>query len=153
MRTVTPTVGSRRPTLELRSTEEGRPTTVLLTRNQAASSSNGDEEDTLQRLLRPVASLQACSDEQTWLNVEAEERHRKAEEEELCHQLTAVKATVEKLGGAVAPLLTPSTQVFWAQPFSEEIDETVIPLNFREVVIKPFDRTQDPHIHLQAFQT
>ncbi|RDX92796.1 hypothetical protein CR513_25026, partial [Mucuna pruriens] len=78
--------------------------------------------------------------------MEAEKRHRKAEarymddlkaagkkEDELCRQLIAVKVIVEKLGGT--------------------IDETAIPLNFREVVIESFDGTQDPHTHLQAFQT
>ncbi|RDX91693.1 hypothetical protein CR513_26283, partial [Mucuna pruriens] len=39
------------------------------------------------------------------------------------------------------------------QPFCKEIDETPIPLNFREVVVEPFDRTQDPYVYLQAFQT
>ncbi|RDX63495.1 hypothetical protein CR513_58070, partial [Mucuna pruriens] len=29
----------------------------------------------------------------------------------------------------------------------------VIPQNFCEIVIEPFDETQDPHTHLQAFQT
>ncbi|RDX57864.1 hypothetical protein CR513_62866, partial [Mucuna pruriens] len=47
----------------------------------------------------------------------------------------------------------PCTQTFWTQPFSEEIDKTIIPPNFREVVIELFDGTHDPHIHLQAFQT
>ncbi|RDX74883.1 hypothetical protein CR513_45318, partial [Mucuna pruriens] len=35
----------------------------------------------------------------------------------------------------------------------EEIDGTRIPINFREVVVEPFDGTHDPHTHLQAFQT
>ncbi|RDX76257.1 hypothetical protein CR513_43773, partial [Mucuna pruriens] len=98
--------------------------------------------------------------------MEVEERHKKAEarhmddlkatderEEELRHQLATVKATVEKPRGATTPPPAPSTQAFWAQPFSEEIDETTIPPNFRKVVIEPFDGTQDPHTHLQAFQT
>ncbi|RDX96452.1 hypothetical protein CR513_20888, partial [Mucuna pruriens] len=46
-----------------------------------------------------------------------------------------------------------SPQIFWEQPFSQEIDETQVPPNFREVVVEPFDGTQDPHAHLQAFQT
>ncbi|RDX77001.1 hypothetical protein CR513_42942, partial [Mucuna pruriens] len=37
--------------------------------------------------------------------------------------------------------------------FSHEIDETQVPPNFRGVVVEPFDGTQDPHAHLQAFQT
>ncbi|RDX77260.1 hypothetical protein CR513_42646, partial [Mucuna pruriens] len=39
------------------------------------------------------------------------------------------------------------------QPFSEEIDEARIPPHFREILVDPFDGTQDPHAHLQAFQT
>ncbi|RDX98176.1 hypothetical protein CR513_18946, partial [Mucuna pruriens] len=35
----------------------------------------------------------------------------------------------------------------------EEIGRTLILANFRELVMKPFDGTQDPHTHLQAFQT
>ncbi|RDX97031.1 hypothetical protein CR513_20249, partial [Mucuna pruriens] len=42
-------LAKHRPTLKLRS-EEGRRTTVPITRNQAASSTNEGEEDTLQRL-------------------------------------------------------------------------------------------------------
>ncbi|RDX80873.1 hypothetical protein CR513_38519, partial [Mucuna pruriens] len=61
-------------------------------------------------------------------------------EEELRRQIAMMKATVEKLGGAV--MLTARTQAFWGQPFSEEIDETPIPLNFREVVVEPFDGTK-----------
>ncbi|RDX63594.1 hypothetical protein CR513_57959, partial [Mucuna pruriens] len=87
-----------------------------MTRNQASFTNEG-EENTLQRLLRVVASLQARSDEQSRLSAEAEQRHRQG------------------------------------QPFSEEIDETPIPPNFREVVVEPFDGTQDPHTHLQDFQT
>ncbi|RDX74608.1 hypothetical protein CR513_45625, partial [Mucuna pruriens] len=97
--------------------------------------------------------------------METKERHRMAEvqhtkalkaaeerEEELCCQLAVVKAIVEKSGGE-ATLSAASTQAFWAQPFNEEIDDIAIPPNFREVVIKPFDGTQDPHTHLQAFHT
>ncbi|RDX60534.1 hypothetical protein CR513_61314, partial [Mucuna pruriens] len=62
-----------------------------------------------------------------------------------------MKAVVEKLGGAMMP--TESTKSFRDQPFSEEIDRTPIPPNFHEVVVKPFDGMQDPHTHLQAFQT
>ncbi|RDX59107.1 hypothetical protein CR513_61913, partial [Mucuna pruriens] len=45
-----------------------------------------------------------------------------------------------------------SIQPFWGQPFTSEIDETHIPPNFREIVVEPFDGTQDPYAHLQAFQ-
>ncbi|RDX95699.1 hypothetical protein CR513_21741, partial [Mucuna pruriens] len=38
-------------------------------------------------------------------------------------------------------------------PFCEEIDEVRIPPHFREILVDPFDGTQDPHAHLQAFQT
>ncbi|RDX82671.1 hypothetical protein CR513_36511, partial [Mucuna pruriens] len=142
---------------------------MLVTRNQASSTNEG-EEDTLQRLLRAVASLQACSDEQSRLSAEAEqrqaeaeERHRQAEErhleamrmvesreEELRQQIAAFKAASRQ-----EPMTqdASSGQPFWGQPFSEEIDETPVPTNFREIVIEPFDGMQDPHAHLQAFQT
>ncbi|RDY08808.1 hypothetical protein CR513_06921, partial [Mucuna pruriens] len=72
-------------------------------------------------------------------------------EEELRHQIATMKAVTEKLrGGAV---LTTCAQAFCGQPFSEEIDDTPILVNFRKVVVEPFDGTQDPHTHLQAFQT
>ncbi|RDX83640.1 hypothetical protein CR513_35406, partial [Mucuna pruriens] len=45
------------------------------------------------------------------------------------------------------------TIVGGGQDSSQEIDETQVPLNFREVVVEPFGGTQDPHAHLQAFQT
>ncbi|RDX96362.1 hypothetical protein CR513_20993, partial [Mucuna pruriens] len=85
---------------------------MLVTCNQAANSSNGEEEDTLQRLLQAVASLQAPNDEQTRLNAKAEQR--------------------------------------------EEIDETTIPPNFREVMqqstklqVIPRDPTRCNHKILQ----
>ncbi|RDY05051.1 hypothetical protein CR513_11150, partial [Mucuna pruriens] len=34
-------------------------------------------------------------------------------------------------------------QPFWGQPFCREIDETPIPLNFREVVVEPFSGGND----------
>ncbi|RDX71123.1 hypothetical protein CR513_49569, partial [Mucuna pruriens] len=44
-------------------------------------------------------------------------------------------------------------QPLWKQPFCEEIDKARIPPHFREILVDPFDGTQDPHAHLQAFQT
>ncbi|RDY09807.1 hypothetical protein CR513_05777, partial [Mucuna pruriens] len=41
----------------------------------------------------------------------------------------------------------------WDQPYSEHIDGTPIPPQFRELVVDPFDGSQDPRVHLQAFQT
>ncbi|RDX87158.1 hypothetical protein CR513_31410, partial [Mucuna pruriens] len=76
----------------------------------------------------------------------AEER-----EKELCCQLTSMKVTMENPGEVVATPMV-STQAFCAQPFSKEIDGTPISQNFRKVVVEPFDGTQDPHTHLQAFQ-
>ncbi|RDX93431.1 hypothetical protein CR513_24311, partial [Mucuna pruriens] len=133
-----------------------------ITRKQASSTNEG-EEDTLQRLLRPVALLQVRSNEQSRLSAEAKERHCMVEEchleairaverreEELHQQISAVKARDEH-----EPNLREesSAQSFWRQPFCEEVDETPIPPNFREVVMDPFDGTQDPYAHLQAFQT
>ncbi|RDX82776.1 hypothetical protein CR513_36394, partial [Mucuna pruriens] len=96
-----------------------------MTCNQVASSSNGEEEDTLQRLLRAVAFLQAHSNKQTRLNAEAEQRQMEAEERH--RKAEARKATVAKLGESTAPLPAPSTPAFWAQPFREEIDKTYSP--------------------------
>ncbi|RDX68991.1 hypothetical protein CR513_51956, partial [Mucuna pruriens] len=39
------------------------------------------------------------------------------------------------------------------QPFSEEIDRAIIPPHFRQLIMDPFDGTQDPHTQMQAFQT
>ncbi|RDX61936.1 hypothetical protein CR513_59789, partial [Mucuna pruriens] len=47
----------------------------------------------------------------------------------------------------------PLPWVAWGQPFSEQIDRTPIPPQFRELVVDPFDGSQDPHVRLQAFQT
>ncbi|RDY02806.1 hypothetical protein CR513_13699, partial [Mucuna pruriens] len=71
-------------------------------------------------------------------------------EEELRQQIAALRAAnehdqAECEGDAVQP--------FWGQPFCKEIDETPIPPNFREVVVEPFDGSQDPYVHLQTFQT
>ncbi|RDX77340.1 hypothetical protein CR513_42558, partial [Mucuna pruriens] len=131
-----------------------------VTRNQA-SSTNGGDEDAFQRLLHTVASLQARSDEQSRLSEEAERRFRMAEErhqealrraqeraEELQQQLEAIKGA----RGREAPTQQETPQSFWGQPFSQEIDETRVPPNFREIMVEPFDGSQDPHAHLQAFQ-
>ncbi|RDY09023.1 hypothetical protein CR513_06682, partial [Mucuna pruriens] len=135
---------------------------MSVTRNHA-SSTNGGEEDALQRLLHTVASLQARSDEQSRLSEEAERRYRLAEErhlealkraqereEELQRQLKAIKGTQR---GEASTQIEASPQIFWGQPFSQEIDETRVPLKFREIMVEPFDGSQDPHAHLQAFQT
>ncbi|RDX78857.1 hypothetical protein CR513_40798, partial [Mucuna pruriens] len=140
-----------------------------VTRNQASSTNEG-EEDTLQRLLRVVATLQARSDEQSRLSAEAEQRQAEAEEchhqveerhleamrmaelreEELRQQIAALKAANRLEPG---PADDNSGQSFWGRLFSVEIDEALVPTNFREIIIEPFDGTQDSHAHLQAFQT
>ncbi|RDX88249.1 hypothetical protein CR513_30187, partial [Mucuna pruriens] len=136
-----------------------------ITRNKASSTNEG-EEDTLQRLLHAVASLQARSDEHAEAeqrHAEAEERHRLAEERHL-DAMRAAKKRKEELRQQIAALRAArerdqeeyeenATQPFWGQPFCREIDETTIPPNFREVVVEPFDGSQDPHAYLQAFQT
>ncbi|RDX65931.1 hypothetical protein CR513_55361, partial [Mucuna pruriens] len=124
-----------------------------ITRNQASSTNEG-EEDTLQRLLRAVASLQARSDKQSRLSAEAELRHAEAEErhrlveerhldamraaerreEELRQQIAALRTAKEREQEEQGEAVTPP---FWGQPFCKEIDETVIPPNFREVVVEP----------------
>ncbi|RDX82657.1 hypothetical protein CR513_36523, partial [Mucuna pruriens] len=71
-------------------------------------------------------------------------------EDELRQQIAALKTASRQ-----EPMTrdASSDQSFWGKPFSEEIDKTPIPTNFREIVIEPFDGTQDLHAHLQAFQT
>ncbi|RDX84075.1 hypothetical protein CR513_34932, partial [Mucuna pruriens] len=131
--------------------------------HRRASSTNEGEEDTLQRLLRTVAQLQARSEEHSRLSAEAETRHRLAEErhakamkmaeqreEELRRQIASMQARNEQepegRGEHVA-------QPLRKQPFCEEIDEARIPPLFREILVDPFDETQDPHTHVQAFHT
>ncbi|RDX84456.1 hypothetical protein CR513_34490, partial [Mucuna pruriens] len=102
-----------------------------------------------------MGQLQARSEEHSRLSAEAETRHRLVEErhaeamkmaeqreEELRQQIASLKVRGEGLA-----------QPVWRQPFCEEIDEARIPPNFREILVDPFYRTQDPHAHLQDFQT
>ncbi|RDY01555.1 hypothetical protein CR513_15104, partial [Mucuna pruriens] len=116
-----------------------------ITRNQASSTNEG--EDTLQRLLRGVTSLQARSDEQSRLSVEAEQRQAEAEEryrlveERHLEAMKVAEQREEELRQQIAALRAASEH------------ETPIPPNFREVVVEPFDGSQDPYAHLQAFQT
>ncbi|RDY14057.1 hypothetical protein CR513_00936, partial [Mucuna pruriens] len=125
------------------------------------------------RQLCAVASLQAHSDEQLRLSAEAKqrqeepkERYRLAEEchveamkmadqrdqreEELCRQIAVLR---DASGNDQTMHEESPTQPLWGKPFYKEINETPIPLNFREVVVEPFDGSQDPYAHLQAFQT
>ncbi|RDX78451.1 hypothetical protein CR513_41271, partial [Mucuna pruriens] len=133
-----------------------------ITRNQASSTNEGDE-DMLQRLLRTVAQLQAWSDEHSRLSAEAETRHRMAEERH-AEAMKMAKQREEDLRRQIASLKTRNEQEqetrgehvalpLWRQPFGEEIDEARVPPHFREISVDPFDGTQDPHAHLQAFQT
>ncbi|RDX75707.1 hypothetical protein CR513_44383, partial [Mucuna pruriens] len=71
-------------------------------------------------------------------------------EEELRQQIASLKARNEQEQEVRGEHLA---QPLWRQPFCEEIDEARIPLHFREMLVDPFDGTQDPHAHLQAFQT
>ncbi|RDY06925.1 hypothetical protein CR513_09021, partial [Mucuna pruriens] len=75
-------------------------------------------------------------------------KHR---EEELCQQLTVMKAGAKRVGGPTQEVV--DIYAFWGQPFNEEINRTPIPANFRELVVDSFDGTQDSHAYLQAFQT
>ncbi|RDX77031.1 hypothetical protein CR513_42907, partial [Mucuna pruriens] len=91
----------------------------------------------MQRLLRTIASLQENREEQARLSQEdeAEEYHQEAlrlvaeHEEELQRQLEEMKTATD------CP------------------DQVIIPPHFRELVVNPFYGTQDPSIHLLAFQT
>ncbi|RDY07949.1 hypothetical protein CR513_07889, partial [Mucuna pruriens] len=98
-------------------------------------------------------------DEQSRLNAEAEqrqaeveERYRLAEERHLEAKKMAEQRE-EELRQQIAALRAASGHDQTGQLFCKEIDETPIPLNFREVVVEPFDKRQDPYAHLQAFQT
>ncbi|RDX66338.1 hypothetical protein CR513_54902, partial [Mucuna pruriens] len=71
-------------------------------------------------------------------------------EEELRQQIAALKEAKER---DQEECEEDAAQPFWGQPFYKEIDETPIPPNFREVVVEPFDGSQDPYAHLQTFQT
>ncbi|RDY01388.1 hypothetical protein CR513_15295, partial [Mucuna pruriens] len=62
-------------------------------------------------------------------------------EEELRQQIIALKAASRT---EPANREDNSGQSFWGQPFSKEIDEAMVPANFRELLIDPFDGTQDP---------
>ncbi|RDX69226.1 hypothetical protein CR513_51688, partial [Mucuna pruriens] len=114
-------------------------------RNRTSSTNEG-EEDTFDKQSR-------LSVEAEQRQVEVEERYRQAEEhhleamkvveqreDELHLQIAMMKAASERLKGTTREAVN-------------EIDGTPIPPNFREVVVEPFDETQDPHVHLQAFQT
>ncbi|RDX93787.1 hypothetical protein CR513_23909, partial [Mucuna pruriens] len=98
-------------------------------------------------------------DEQSRLSAEAEHRQAEAEERyrlveerhlEAMKQIAALKAA-SKCDQTVHEEIP--AQPFWGQLFCREIDETPIPPNFREVVVEPFDGSQDPYAHLQALQT
>ncbi|RDX93762.1 hypothetical protein CR513_23932, partial [Mucuna pruriens] len=71
-------------------------------------------------------------------------------EEELRQQIAALRVASERDQTTHEEI---PTQPFWGQPFCREIDETPIPPNFREVIVEPFDGSQDPYAHLQAFET
>ncbi|RDX89002.1 hypothetical protein CR513_29341, partial [Mucuna pruriens] len=71
-------------------------------------------------------------------------------EEELRRQIASLKIRNEQEQEIRGEGLA---QPLWRQPFCEEIDEARIPPHFREILVDPFDGTQDPHAHLQAFQT
>ncbi|RDX65185.1 hypothetical protein CR513_56179, partial [Mucuna pruriens] len=106
-----------------------------VTCNQDASSSNGEEEDT-------VATNGGGG--------EAQEGRGKAygrfeggwrKGGRVAPSVGSNEGYGRKAERGVAPLPTPSTQAFWIQPFSKEIDETTIPPNFHEVVIESFNGT------------
>ncbi|RDY09256.1 hypothetical protein CR513_06396, partial [Mucuna pruriens] len=65
---------------------------------------------------------------------------RRAEERHLEAIKMGIKIAMMKSEGkrAVVQEVTP-IQPFWGQPFSEEIDGTPIPPNFREIVVEPFN--------------
>ncbi|RDY07110.1 hypothetical protein CR513_08815, partial [Mucuna pruriens] len=58
-------------------------------------------------------------------------------------------------GHAGPTLQTTPSPTFLGQPFGVGIDQVIITPapHFRELLVDPFDGTQDPHKHLQDFQT
>ncbi|RDX93540.1 hypothetical protein CR513_24188, partial [Mucuna pruriens] len=72
-------------------------------------------------------------------------------EDELCQQITAIKTIAERTKRPAQETMI--IQAFWGQPFSEEIDRTPISANFRELVVEPFEGTQDPHAHFEQNET
>ncbi|RDY04494.1 hypothetical protein CR513_11786, partial [Mucuna pruriens] len=62
-----------------------------------------------------------------------------------------MKVVAKRVGGLAQEVMY--IYAFWGQPFNEEIDRIPISANIRELVVDSFDDTQDPHAHLQAFQT
>ncbi|RDX85433.1 hypothetical protein CR513_33378, partial [Mucuna pruriens] len=136
-----------------------------MTQNQAASSTNEGEEDTLQKLLRVVASPQACSDKHSQ-HMTARSGGEASPGQGAAyggHESGRTKGRRASLldsddegnhkkrgGGVVVP--TACTLSFWGQLFSEKIDGTLILANFHEVVVEPFDGTQDPHLICKSFR-
>ncbi|RDX72730.1 hypothetical protein CR513_47746, partial [Mucuna pruriens] len=119
-----------------------------ITRHQASSSNIGDE-DTLQQLLQVVTSLQEKSEEQTRLNAKAVRRH---EEEERGHEeaLRSIGKCELELREQLNTLKTvakhsepPPPHMIWGQPFSKQIDNMTISSQFREIMVDPFDDSQD----------
>ncbi|RDX97096.1 hypothetical protein CR513_20171, partial [Mucuna pruriens] len=97
-----------------------------------------------------MAQLQAQSDEHSRLSAEAERRHR-LEKERHVEAMSMAGQREEELRRQIVDLKVRNEREL--EPFCEEIDEAPIPLNFKKVLVDPFDGTQDPYAYLQAFQT
>ncbi|RDX88232.1 hypothetical protein CR513_30210, partial [Mucuna pruriens] len=121
-----------------------------VTRNQA-SSTNGGDEDAFQRLLHTVTSLQARSDEQSRQSEETERRFRMAKERHL-EALKRAQERAEELQQQLEAMKGARRENLVQQETPSKIDDTRVPSNFREIVVEPFDGSQDPQAHLQAFQ-
>ncbi|RDX96720.1 hypothetical protein CR513_20591, partial [Mucuna pruriens] len=99
-----------------------------------AGSSSGNEEEARKR--------------QEEVDKRHEEEIRKTEEWE-----ARLREQLEVLRSVEGHSDPPPPRVTWVQLFSEQIDGTPIPPQFRELVVDPFDSLQDSCVHLQAFQT
>ncbi|RDX67529.1 hypothetical protein CR513_53584, partial [Mucuna pruriens] len=89
--------------------------------------------------MQVIANLQERSEEQACLTEEAMKRKEEAEKrhEEELKQLDSLRCSE---GHSDLPL----PRVTWGLSFSEQIDSTPIPPQFRELVVDPFDGSQDP---------
>ncbi|RDY10522.1 hypothetical protein CR513_04945, partial [Mucuna pruriens] len=105
------------------------------------------------RLLRVVANLQERTEEQARLTDEEEAEKSHEEEIRWAEEREArLREQLELLRSMKGHTDPPPSLVAWGQPFSEHIDGTPIPPQFRELVVDPFDGLQDPCVHLQTFQ-
>ncbi|RDX97087.1 hypothetical protein CR513_20184, partial [Mucuna pruriens] len=135
------------PSEEHPQVRRGATTAMPVMRNQAVL---------VLRLLQVIANR---SEEPAHLTDEARKRREEAKKhhekeikqvEEREARLREQRELLRSTEGHSDPLPLP---VAWGQPFNEQIDGTPIPPQFKELVVDPFDGSQDPRVNLHAFQT